>query len=215
MKKLPIYAIFHWSFATTAHRRMGFMGTNEVKHFLKVSYFPRGFHGEIQKTRYLKYVWRSKRALSACYDRRNCSMETSHKSVKGRFWYKGQDLVWSLIGGEVSWYCVRLQNVIKHSRERNFVLFDKIPVSTKTFLNDDFKRSWTHPCSRSLFESLVALKIKHSYEEQAIKYHLGSTKDDQKYLHESNWWDEFCDEFHSRSSRLIKNKQNMIKRLLR
>ena len=28
-------------------------------------------------------VRRSKRPLSACYTRRKCSMETSHKSVKG------------------------------------------------------------------------------------------------------------------------------------
>ena len=29
-------------------------------------------------------VRRSKRPLSACYTRRKCSMETSHKSVEGR-----------------------------------------------------------------------------------------------------------------------------------
>ena len=30
----------------------------------------------------------------------------------------------------------------------------------------------TYPCSRSLFESRVTLRIKHPYEEQAIPYKL-------------------------------------------
>ena len=32
-------------------------------------------------------VKRSKCPLSLCYTRRKCSMETTHKSVKGRVWY--------------------------------------------------------------------------------------------------------------------------------
>ena len=42
-----------------------------------------------------------------------------------------------------------------------------IPVSTINFHNDDFKRSFTYPCSRSLLESRVALRIKCLYEEHA------------------------------------------------
>ena len=63
-------------------------------------------------------VWR--RPTSACYTRRKCSMETSHKSVKGRV--RGSS-------GGSSLDLVRLQTVIQHSWERKFVLFDEIPLS--------------------------------------------------------------------------------------
>ena len=44
-------------------------------------------------------------------------------------------------------------------------MFDKIPESN--FFNDDSKLSLTYPCSRSLFESHTALRIKRQYKEQA------------------------------------------------
>ena len=40
------------------------------------------------------------------------------------------------------------------------------------FLNDDFKRSARYPCLSSLLESRLALRIKHSYEEQARAYRI-------------------------------------------
>ena len=69
------------------------------------------------------------------------------------YWY-------SLIGGGLSLYMVRLQNVIKQSRDGDFMLLYKIPGSTIKL----------PPCSRSLFESRVALKRKHSHEVQARAY---------------------------------------------
>ena len=43
----------------------------------------------------------------------------------------------------------------------------------KTFFLNFFNyRSLTYPCSRSLFESRVALRIKHPYEEQARAYRM-------------------------------------------
>ena len=41
------------------------------------------------------------------------------------------------------------------------------PYRPYNFLNDDFKRSTRYPCLSSLLESRLALRIKHSYEEQA------------------------------------------------
>ena len=38
--------------------------------------------------------------------------------------------------------------------------------------NDNFKRSFTYPFSRSLFESRVTLRIKHSYKEQAQAHRI-------------------------------------------
>ena len=38
------------------------------------------------------------------------------------------------------------------------------------FLRNVFKRSLTYPCSRSLYESRAPIRIKHSYEEQALAY---------------------------------------------
>ena len=46
------------------------------------------------------------------------------------------------------------------------------PYRPLNFFNDDVKRSLTYPSSRILFESLVALRIKHSYEEQARVYRI-------------------------------------------
>ena len=96
-------------------------------------------------------VRRSKRPLSACYYRRKCSMETSHKSVKGRIRSKGHGLVLSPIGGGLSLYLVRLQNFIKYSWQRNFVLFDKIPVSIKKLLQWPFHAF----LNVSLFEKFI------------------------------------------------------------
>ena len=56
----------------------------------------------------------------------------------------------------VSLYVVIIQNVVQHSGEGDLILFGKIP------LRDDFKRSLTYPCPRSLLESRIALRIKHS-----------------------------------------------------
>ena len=103
-------------------------------------------------------VRRSKRPLSACYTSRKSFIESSHKSINGRVWYKGHGLVKSLIGGGLPLYLVRLQNTIKHSWERNFLWFDKIPYRPLNFFNDDFKHSLTYPWSVSLFESHVPLR---------------------------------------------------------
>ena len=51
-------------------------------------------------------------------------------------------------------------------------MFDEIPISTINSLRDDFKRSMTYPCLRSLDESRAALRIKHSQEEQALAYRM-------------------------------------------
>ena len=45
----------------------------------------------------------------------------------------------------------------------DFILLNKIPVSTINVLNDVFKRSTRYPCLSRLLESLLALRIKHSY----------------------------------------------------
>ena len=40
------------------------------------------------------------------------------------------------------------------------------PYRPQNFFNDDSKRNFTYPCSRSFYEGRVALKISHPYEEQ-------------------------------------------------
>ena len=42
----------------------------------------------------------------------------------------------------------------------------------KNCLNVDFKRSLVYPCSRSLLESRVALRINDPYKEQARAYRI-------------------------------------------
>ena len=61
----------------------------------------------------------------------------------------------------VSLYMVMSQNVMWHLGEGDFIIFYEIPIWTN-FLGDDFKRSMTYACSRSLDESSAALRIKHS-----------------------------------------------------
>ena len=56
----------------------------------------------------------SKRSLSECLTRRKFSSETFHYSVKGRFGNM-VTISYSLIGGSLSLYMVRIQNVIEHS----------------------------------------------------------------------------------------------------
>ena len=56
-------------------------------------------------------------------------------------------------------------------RETSYCLI-RSPYRPENFLNDDFKRSLTYPCSRSLFECRVALRIIHPYEEQARAYRI-------------------------------------------
>ena len=56
-------------------------------------------------------------------------------------------------------------------RETSYCLI-RSPYRPLNLLNDDFKRSLTYPCSRSLFESRVTLGIKHPYEERARAYRI-------------------------------------------
>ena len=74
----------------------------------------------------------------------------------------------------VSLYMVMPKNVMK--RLTDFILFDvRSPYRPKNFIREDFKRSRTYPCPRSLYESHTALRIKHSRKEQAspgISYEL-------------------------------------------
>ena len=69
-------------------------------------------------------VRRSKNPLSACHTRRKCSMETTQNSVKGWVRYK----VWSVGGCHCIWSGHRMSFNI--CDRENFILFDKIPVST-------------------------------------------------------------------------------------
>ena len=39
-------------------------------------------------------------------------------------------------------------------------------------VNDDFKRSTRYPCLSGLLEGCLALRIKHSYREQARTYRI-------------------------------------------
>ena len=77
---------------------------------------------------------------------------------------------------------VRLQNVIKHSWEGNFLFLNKIPESTINLLNDDFKRYKRYLWLRSLFESRVTFRLKHPCEEQTRAYRILQTKVLNKYL---------------------------------
>ena len=56
-------------------------------------------------------------------------------------------------------------------RETSYCLI-RSPYRSLNFLNDDFKRSLTYSYSRSLFESRVALRVKHPYEEQVRAYRI-------------------------------------------
>ena len=53
-------------------------------------------------------------------------------------------------------------------------MFDEIPISTMKLPRDDFKRTLTYPCPRSLDESRTALRIKHLQKEQALTYRMSS-----------------------------------------
>ena len=58
---------------------------------------------------------------------------------------------------------------IRDERDSSYCL-QKSPYRPQNFLNDDYKRSLTYPCSGSLFESRVTIRIKHPHEEQARSY---------------------------------------------
>ena len=109
----------------------------------------------------------------ACYTRRKCSIETSYTSIKGRVqekkvtdWYK----VWPVEGCHCIWSGYRISLRIRE-RGTAYCLI-RSPYRPLNFFNDDFKRSLTFPCSRSLFESRVALRIKHTYKEEARAYRI-------------------------------------------
>ena len=80
--------------------------------------------------------------------------------------YQGHDNWWKvwLVGKSL---LVKDQNVIYHSWEGDFILLNKIPVSTINLSEWRFKSSTRYPCLSSLLESRLALRIKHAYEEQA------------------------------------------------
>ena len=108
-------------------------------------------------------VRRSKRPLSACHTRRKCCMETTQNSVKGQVRYK----VWSVGGCHCIWSGHRMSF-------DNFSLFDP-RIDHKTSSITISSVPW-HLCARSLFESRVALRIKHPYKEQARAYHISCKK---------------------------------------
>ena len=83
-------------------------------------------------------------------------------------------IIWYKFGSVEGCHCKWSgDRMLFNIRERwNFILIDRIPVSTIKILNDDSKRYVTYPCSRSLFGSNDALRIKHPYEEQAPTYRI-------------------------------------------
>ena len=98
-------------------------------------------------------------------------METTHNSVKVKLGIKVMKLVESLIGREVtvgqgSECHLTFVRGLLHTAQQD------PRIDHKTFLNDDFKRSTRYPCLSSLLESRLALRIKHSYEEQARAYRI-------------------------------------------
>ena len=83
-------------------------------------------------------------------------METSDNSVIG---YKV--MVYIKVWSAESVYGQASEHNLTCVKARNFKLSDEIPVSTRIFFNDDFRRSLTYPWSKRLFESRFALRIKH------------------------------------------------------
>ena len=104
---------------------------------------------------------KGKRSLLAYHTRCKCSIETTHNLVKVKLGIKVMKLVEILIGWEV---------IIGQGSECHLT-FVRGGLHNN-FLNDDFKRSTRYPCSSSLLESRLALRIKHSYEEQARAYRI-------------------------------------------
>ena len=112
-------------------------------------------------------VRRSKRPLLACRTRCICSIETLHNQVKVKFGNKvqisnGQKLVQCPINGgcHCMWTSSRMSCNIRE-RGTSYCLV-RSPFRPQNFLRDDFKRSLTYPCPRSLLESRIAFRIKHS-----------------------------------------------------
>ena len=52
------------------------------------------------------------------------------------------------------------------------MLFIRLQDRQLYLFNDDFKCSLIYPCLRRIFESHIALRIKHQYVEQAWAYHI-------------------------------------------
>ena len=72
--------------------------------------------------------------------------------------------------GSHCWSRIRMSFNIRE-RETSYCRI-RSPYRPNNFLNDDFKRSTRFPCLSSLLESRLALRIKHSYEEQARAYRI-------------------------------------------
>ena len=59
--------------------------------------------------------------------------------------------VWSIEGVIVYGH---VPEIMKHLGEGDFIMFDEISISTIKLFRDDFKRSMSYPCPRSLDERL-------------------------------------------------------------
>ena len=75
-------------------------------------------------------VRKGKRSPLACHTRCKCSMETNRNPVKVKFGINVIKLVKSLIDLEVSVIGRAAECQLTFARGRDFILFDKIPVST-------------------------------------------------------------------------------------
>ena len=114
--------------------------------------------------------WKVKRSLMACHTSCKCSIATTRNSAKGKLSIKVMTFSKGLIGCEVpvagrgSEY-----HLIFIRGETSYCLIGS-PHRPSNFQNDDFKRSTRYTFLSSLLESRLALRIKHSNEEQARTY---------------------------------------------
>ena len=123
-------------------------------------------------------VRRSKRPLLASRIRCKCSIETSRdlvirsKSVLRSSSVTRSRLVKCLINRGC--YCIGYVQEchVTFVRGRPHKWFMWSLYRPKNLLKYDLKCSLTYPCSRSLYESCDALRIKHSEEEQVMAYRM-------------------------------------------
>ena len=111
---------------------------------------------------------KGKRSLLACHTRFKFSMETTHNSEKVKRGIKVMKLVESLIGWTVA-IGQGLECHLTNCEDTSYYCI-RSPYRPSNFLNDDFKRTTRYPCLSSLLESRLALRIKHSHQEQARAY---------------------------------------------
>ena len=72
------------------------------------------------------------------------------------------------LASHCNWSRVRMSFNIRE-KETSYC-WKRSPYRPLKFLNDHFKRSTRYPCLSSILESRLALRIKHSYTEQAQTY---------------------------------------------